>query len=285
VAVADAAIRSAAAIMAYKHWTIDDLPWDQLAVDRVDPVTLKVAKAAALVEYNGHDYADYLCAVFHDDAEFQAVARAWAGEEVQHGEALGRWAERVDPTWNFQEAVARFRAGYQIKTDVTGSKRGSQAAELVSRCMVETGTSSYYTALADSSSEPVFTAICRLIAADELRHYKLFYDFLKKYQEKEKLNRFQRLMIILSRIDETEDDELAYAYYAANYWDRPYSREQNYREYTKLAYGYYRPQHLDRMVAMVFKASGLKPHGWLHDRAASFAYRRMRRKAEAPLAA
>lgn len=265
--------------MAYKHWTIEELPWDQLAPEKVAPETLRVAKAAALVEYNGHIYADYLCNVFHDDPVFQQVARDWAVEEVQHGEALGRWAERVDPSWDFQAAVQRFRDGYRIDTGATDSKRGSRAGELVSRCIVETGTSSYYTALAESTEEPVFKQICKHIAADELRHYKLFYDHLKRYLEAEKLNRLQRLMISLSRINETEDDELAYAYYAANHWTRPYDRAENYSEYTKLAYSYYRPHHLDRMVAMVFKASGLKPQGWLHDMAAKFAYSRMRKKA------
>ena len=35
----------------------------------------KIIKAAALVEYNGRDYATYLCNVFNDDPEFQQVAR------------------------------------------------------------------------------------------------------------------------------------------------------------------------------------------------------------------
>lgn len=271
--------------MAYKHWTIDELPWDTLDPSKVAPETLRVAKAAALVEYNGHIYAEYLCNVFHDDPEFQQVARDWAVEEVQHGEALGRWAERIDPSWNFQDAVKRFRDGYKIETEQTASTRGSRSGELVARCIVETGTSSYYLALGDSTEEPVFKEICRLIAADELRHYKLFYDYLKHYLEQEKLGRLQRLWISLSRINETEDDELSYAYYAANHWTRPYDRAENYSEYTRLAYSYYRPQHLDRMVAMVFKASGLKPQGWLHDMAAKFAYNRMRKRAEGKLAA
>ncbi|ACI99626.1 ferritin-like domain-containing protein [Rhodospirillum centenum] len=268
--------------MAYRHWTIDELPWDRLDPSKVDPAMLKVAKAAALVEYNGHIYADYLCNIFADDPEFQEVARAWAVEEVQHGEALGRWAEAVDPAWSFQDAVQRFRDGYRIDTDATTSARGSRSGELVARCIVETGTSSYYTALGDSTDEPVFKLICKHIAADELRHYKLFYDYLKRYLERERLNRFQRLWIALSRINETEDDELAYAYYAANHWQQPYDRAVNTREYMLHAYSYYRPQHLDRMVAMVFKASGLKPQGMLHDLAARVAFKRMRRRAGLP---
>ena len=47
--------------------------------------------------------------------------------------------------------------------------------------MVEIGTSSYYTALADATKEPVLQIICRQIAADEFRHFKLFYDHLRRY--------------------------------------------------------------------------------------------------------
>lgn len=266
--------------MAYTHWTIEGLPWDQLDPAKASPVMLKLAKAAALVEYNGHIYADYLCNVFRDDPEFCQITRDWAVEEVQHGEALGTWAARVDPSWDFQAAVQRFRDGYKIDVDAMESKRGSRAGELVSRCIVETGTSSYYTALADATDEPVFKQLCRHIAADELRHYKLFYDHLKRYLESEKLNRVQRFMVCLSRINETEDDELSYAFYAANYWTRPYERVENNAEYTSLAYSFYQPQHVDRMVGMVFKASGLKPHSWLHNWASRFAYKRMHKKAE-----
>ncbi|HYC05198.1 MAG TPA: ferritin-like domain-containing protein [Azospirillaceae bacterium] len=265
--------------MANAHWTIDALPWDRLDRSKVDSDILKVIKAAALVEYNGHIYADYLCNVFNDDEIFKQVARDWAVEEVQHGEALGRWAQAVDPAWDFQAAVQRFRDGYQIPVQVDASTRGSRSGELVARCIVETGTSSYYTALAEATDEPVLKQICKHIAADEFRHYKLFYDHLRRYLDKEKLGRFGRLKVSLSRINETEDDELSYAFHAANHWERPYVREKAYNDYVSRAYSYYKPQHLDRMVSMVFKASGLNPQGWLHGVASRFAYSRMKKQA------
>ncbi|MDE1149478.1 MAG: ferritin-like domain-containing protein [Azospirillaceae bacterium] len=267
------------------HWTIAGLSWDKLAPAQVTPDILKLIKAAALVEYNGDTYADYLCNVFADDAEFCVTARKWAVEEIQHGEALGTWAERVDPFWSFQDAVTRFREGYKIDIDVNQSVRGSRAGELVARCIVETGTSSYYTALAEATEEPVLKQICRLIAADEFRHYKLFYDYLGDYLVKERLGKLGRLRVSLSRINETEDDELSFAYHAANNGNAPYHRETAFADYVRKAYSYYRPHHLDRMVAMVFKASGLKPQGWLHDFASRYAYKRMMKKAGVPLAA
>jgi rubrerythrin len=250
--------------MSSTHWKIDELPWDRLSPAAVDADLLKVIKAAALVEYNADTYAGYLKKIFHDDLEFCVAADRWAVEEVQHGAALGLWAERIDPSWSLEKAMARFRAGYTPEhfiNDVSGSVRGSRSGEMVARCMVETGTSSYYSAIGEATTEPVLQEICKHIAADEFKHYKLFYDTLNKYLDSEKLSRIKRLQIAIGRIAESEDDELSYAFYAANENDStPYDRETFNKAYLSRAYGYYRPKHLDRAVAMIFKACGFKPH-------------------------
>lgn len=244
-----------------KHWTLDDIPWDRIDRSRVDPEILRIVKAAAMVEYNGGDYASYLCGVFHDDPEFQAAAKQWSVEEVQHGEALGRWAELADPSFDLKAAFKRFKDGYRIDTKPDASIRGSRTGELVARCIVETGTSSYYTALMEAVDEPVLKEICRNIAADELRHYKLFYSHMQRYLKREKVSRLRRAMVALSRAGETEDDELAYAYYAANAGDEPYVRRRNNRAYARRAYGVYRVHHVKRGIAMLLKAAGFEPYG------------------------
>jgi len=94
----------------------------------------------------------------------------------------------------------------------------------------------------------------------------LFYDNLKRYLDKDGLNRLQRLKVALGRINETEDDELSYAFYAANTEPgTPYDREHNNREYMRRAIPYYRDTHIDRALAMIFKACGLKPHSRMFD--------------------
>jgi rubrerythrin len=248
-----------------KHWTLDDISWDKFDRSKVDPQILRVIKAAAMVEHNGFDYGVYLRNVFSEDTEFKAATETWAVEEVQHGKALGRWAQLADPDFDFDASFARFRDGYKLPLDATKSVRGSLAGELMARCIVETGTSSYYTALRDATDEPVLKEICARIAADELRHYKLFYSHMRRYVEKEGLGFWGRLRIGFSRILESEDDELAYAYYAANGSTEAYSRRDNTRAHALRAYRVYRPGHLQRAVAMVFKAVGLKPQGRLSD--------------------
>lgn len=245
------------------NWTLDDIPWDRFDPALVDPDLLRIAKAASMVEHNAGDYVAYLCNVFSDDTAFQRTARVWGDEEVQHGQALGRWAELADPSFDFASSFKRFQEGYHIPVDSAESVRGSRVGELIARCVVETGTSSFYSALADAAEEPVFKDICRRIAADEFRHYKLFYDQANIYAEHERLSPARRLLISVSRVMETEDDELAYAYYAAHGGDEPYDRKVNNREYMARAYQVYRRQHIERGISMIMKAVGLNPRGWL----------------------
>lgn len=261
---------------AREHWTVEGLGWDRFDPAKVDPEILKIVKAAALVEYNADDYVTYLSRIFAGDPDFDAAVRQWGVEEVQHGRALGAWAEKVDPDWSLERAIARFRAGYRpehFASADTVSVRGSRAGELVARCMVEVGTSSYYSALGEATDEPVLKEICRNIAADEFRHYKLFYDHMNRYLAREALGRIARLRVALGRIAESEDDELAYAYYAANTApDAPYDRGRYSREYMRRAYGYYKKPVVDRAVAMVFKACGFKPQSLIYRAASALAW-------------
>jgi hypothetical protein len=244
-----------------RSWTLDDIPWDRLDAAQVDDDIIKIVRAASLVEYNASDYANYLCSVFHDDPEFQQAAKDWAVEEVQHGKALGEFARRIDPAFDFDERLKVYRERVPIDIHAQDSIRGSRAGELVARCMVEVGTSSFYTAIGQATNDPALQAICKNIATDEWQHYGLFYRYLKKYLEHEDLPRYRRLMVALGRIAETEDDELATAYHTANTPDQPYDRKESLRAYSKRALPLYHPSHVQTAMGMIFKAVGYKPHG------------------------
>ena len=257
-----------------KHWQIEDVAWDRFAADKVDPAIIPLVKAAAMVERNGTDYAIYLNNVFRDDPELGRAVDNWSLEEVQHGDALGRWASLADPAWDYRAAFARFREGYRIPLEAQISVRGSRAGELIARCMVETGTSSYYTALGESTSEPVLQQVCRLVAADEFRHFKLFYDHMRRWLERERIGLPRRLRIAVGRIGETEDDELAYAWHCANEPpDMPYDHARCVAAYMGRAMAFYRFNHIERATGMIFKAVGLPPRGRLSDGAARLAWR------------
>ncbi|MEE9289868.1 MAG: ferritin-like domain-containing protein [Alphaproteobacteria bacterium] len=258
------------------HWAPEDIPWETFDPARVDPDIVKLVKAAAMVEKNSADYATYLCNVFADDLAFQKAARHWAREEVQHGDVLGRWAEMADPDFDFPARFETFKRGYRIAVDRVSSVRGSRSGELVARCVVEVGTSSYYSALRDAVDEPVLKAICGRIAGDELRHYKLFYSYLQRYQQDERPSRWARIKVVLGRIAESDDDELSYAFYAANNQGEPYRRRANAAAYEVMAHGLYHRGTVRAAVAMTLEAAGLKSHGFLALALSGLAWRVMR---------
>ncbi|HEY2132205.1 MAG TPA: ferritin-like domain-containing protein [Acetobacteraceae bacterium] len=268
-----------------KHWKIDEVGWDRFDPAKTDPALVPLVKAAAMVERNGTDYAIYLNNVFGDDPDFREAVDNWAVEEVQHGDALGRWAMLADPGWDFQAAFARYKAGYQLPLEATDSVRGSRTGELIARCMVETGTSSYYTALADSTDEPVLRQVCQLIAADEYRHFKLFYDHMRRYLGREKISFLRRLRIAAGRITESEDDELAFAYHCSNEGlDQTYDHRRCIAAYMGKAMSMYRFRHIERSIGMVLKSVGLRPRGRLSDGLAKLAWRLMQQRRRKMLA-
>ncbi|MES2472161.1 MAG: ferritin-like domain-containing protein [Pseudomonadota bacterium] len=267
----------------YKQgWTMDDVHWSLFDPEQVDQTLLCAIKAAALVEYNAPDYVTYLKRVLAGSPETMAAIEQWGREESQHGRALGRWAEMADPTFKLEEAFVRFRKGYTPAHFEGGeefSVRGSRRGEMVARCVVESGTSSYYTAIRDATEEPVLKEIAGRVAADEYRHYKLFYDILNAQTEAD-IGFWTRLKIAIGRVRESDDDELAYAYYCANVPPEkeaitPYKRKKYSRLSAHASMTVYHRRHIQKLVQMVVKVVGANPHGWMANLAGALLWRRL----------
>ena len=265
-----------------RGWSSADIAWESFDPRRLEPDILLVIKAAAMVERNAVDYSTYLARVFQGDARFLAALESWTAEEVKHGELLGRYAEMADPAFDFQARFKRFTDGYRAPLESEASIRGSRSGELLARCIVETGTSSFYSAIRDATAEPVLKALCHRIAGDEFRHYKLFYATLRNTLPQEGLPVWRRILVALGRIRESDDDELAYAWHAANDpADMDYDLARCNRDYAVRAYALYGQRHAERAAQMVVKAVGLDPKGWLGRRARAFAWSKMQQRARA----
>ena len=243
-----------------RQWKLEDIAWSSFDSSAVDPRLLAAVKTASVVEANSADYVRYLQNVFCEDAAFKAEAARWGEEEAQHGAALGRWAEMADPSFDFAASLARFRSGYRISVEAGQSVRGSQAGELLARCVVESGTCSYYSALRDQAREPVLRQICHRIAQDEARHYRLFHRYLGRYANGAHLGRWARMRIVFARVAETDDDELAYAYHSTNEAHGAgvvYDRRRCAGAYQRLAMSMYGLTHVRTLVGMIALALGM----------------------------
>ena len=249
--------------MTKKHWSLDDIEWGRFDPSKVSPDLIAVIKTAAMVERNGADYGLYLNNVFNDDPAFRAVAAAWAKEEEQHGLALGRWAALADPAFDMDASFTRFTEMYKIPLDVDASIRGSRTGELCARCVVETGTSSFYSAIRDAVDEPVLKQICKNIAADEFRHYQLFYRHMERYLVSDRgASTWERVKVAFTRFREADDDEIASAYHAGNAVAGAYDRTSANAAYASRAFGFYQKRHVRRAGHMFAQAAGFNPDSW-----------------------
>ncbi len=247
-------------------WTLDDVDWGAFDPSKVDPDLLRVIKASAMIELNAPDYVTYLKNVFHDDELMKEAADRWGAEEQQHGRALGRWVALADPEFDFEDAFQRFTEGYSLPLDTDESVRGSRAAELVARCIVESGTTSFYSAVKDASDEPVLKQVAGFIAGDEMRHYKLFWDHFNRIEGDKSASFRERLTVAIGRIREADDDdEMGYAYYCANTAPGAAEFDQEFYggSYEFYAKGLYRQPHINRLVSMTAKAVGMNPQSFL----------------------
>ena len=264
-------------------WTLDDVDWSRFDASKTSPALLAAVKAASLVEYNAPDYVAYLKRVYRGAPE-STIRRIeqWGEEETQHGLALARWAELADPSFDFNRAFARFRTLYRAAhfEGAQASVRGSRRGEMIARCVVESGTSSLYSAMRDASDEPVLKEVAGRIAADEFRHYRLFYDILQDETEPD-LPLWRKLWVAVSRVQESDDDELACAYYCANVPPEdaattPYRRRVYAKAYQEKLMAFYRRHHIDRLVKMVARPAGLNPSGRLSRIASAVLWRVLR---------
>ena len=260
-------------------WTLDDIPWDRFDPAKVDPDLVPIVKAAGLVEHNGRAYAHHLCLVFADDSEFQQTARRWGEEEVQHGR---RW--RAGRRWPIRNSIstppspASGKASASISTATArGAVRGparwwraasskSAPAPITPRCA--TPLASRYCRRSAAISPPTNCGITGCSTRTSTAIWR-----------RTGSGAWAGCASRSAASPKSDDDELAYAYYAANETGRPYDRRRCNRAYARRVYALYRPHHVERGVAMLLKAAGLTPNGRLGILASRLAWRAMRYRA------
>ena len=176
--------------MTRQHWTIDDIPWQAIRHDAVAESEgyFYLVASASLMESATDLYTENLIDYFSGDEEVTSwLEKYWLPEELQHGEALRRYVEVAWPGFDWQPVRQRFVEEFKPYCDMSLEPTRSQ--EMASRCVVETGTASYYRTLSRASPEPVLAMLTRHIAEDEVRHYKHFYRYFRKYRDIENTGR------------------------------------------------------------------------------------------------
>lgn len=190
-------------------WRYQDL--DFAGIDRTlivdDEDAFFILCGPSFVESGAELYAANLAALFGDDrAMSDWLRQRWVWEELQHGQALRAYIRVVWPDFDWDHAFQRFLEEYARRATSERLEK-THALEMVSRCVVETGTATLYRAIATFVREPVLRDFCERICADEVRHYKQFYEAFRRYNRVEGHGRRRVLGALLRRLSEIRNDD------------------------------------------------------------------------------
>ncbi len=191
-----------------QRWTLDDIPWRAIRRDEAvrSEALFYLVASASLMESATDLYTENLIDYFNGDDEVTAwLEDYWLPEELQHGRALRRYVETVWPEFDWEAVNRRFVEEFKPFCDI--ALEPMRSLEMASRCVVETGTASYYTTLSRASPDPVLARLTRLIAEDEVRHYKHFYRYFRRYRDDEGLSRIGVVPGLWRRLRMTGGDD------------------------------------------------------------------------------
>lgn len=195
-------------------WSMDAIRYGDIARDAVedDALLFQVVASASFIEITSDLYTENLVEYFRDDPDLvDWLAHHWEPEELQHGAALKRYVEIAWPDFDWRRAYAGFFAEYSRCCSLD-NLAPTRALEMVARCVVETGTASFYRMLAEAAPEPVLRQIAGNIAADEVRHYKNFFYFFRRYRAAEHPGRTAVLKTLWDRAQEVDAEDAYIAF-------------------------------------------------------------------------
>ncbi len=195
-------------------WSMDAIRYCDLAREVVedDELLFQIVASASFVEITSDLYTENLIEYFRGDPELVDWLRYhWEPEELQHGAALKRYVEVAWPEFDWRRAYQDFFAEYSHCCSLE-NLAPTRALEMVARCVVETGTASFYRMLAEAAPEPVLHEITSNIAADEVRHYKNFYYFFRRYRDSESPRRISVLRTLWDRAQEVDAEDAFIAF-------------------------------------------------------------------------
>jgi hypothetical protein len=218
-------------------WSVDRLPWSELRRETIadDETLFYMVTTASFVEITTDLYTTNLIAHYRDEEPLVGwLVHHWQPEELQHGVALRRYAQTVWPEFPWEDAYAAFFKEYAALCN-DGALEPTRSGEMAARCIVETGTSSYYTVLRDLSPEPLLKTIAGHIRNDEVGHYRYFYHAFRHYARVEKTPRRRTARALWRRIREAngEDAYVAFRHVHAFHARAPDRLEEDYRMFRR----------------------------------------------------
>jgi len=195
------------------HWTMADLDLSRIEHESVrdDSFTYYLVAGASFIETAADVYTNNLVHHFPDPVARDWLAKRWQLEELQHGRALRAYVEAVWPDLAWEQGYAGFLEEYS-RLCTMEQLEDSRTLEMAARCVVETGTATFYTTVHACACEPVLKRLAGLIRRDEVRHYNYFRSFYQAYQAEERVGRLSVLRALYKRFTEAEQEDAYVAF-------------------------------------------------------------------------
>jgi hypothetical protein len=219
------------------RWRIEDIDFDQVDVVAVrnDEFLFYMLASASFVEILSDVYSRNLIEHFRCDAELSSwLKEYWQQEEVQHGQVLKAYVKKVWPEFDWEAAHAAFWQEYKSLC-LAEQLEAHRGLELVGRCVVETGTSTFYRAIHNYVNESVLRQIIDNIATDEASHYAHFRRYFARYNAVERHSFRAVVATIWRRIWQIGDDDAYLAFkhvYAARHPNHAF-QESDWQQFHK----------------------------------------------------
>ncbi len=190
-------------------WGLDHIPYDAIDMARVsgcDDLLYMVA-GASFIEIASDLYTGNLIQYFDGDATVvEWLDQHWQHEELRHGRALRGYVQHAWPEFDWDAAYSTFFAEYS-KLCTVEEFESTRGLEMAARCVVETGTATFYKALSERATEPVLAGIAARIGAEEVGHYKHFFRYFREYSTSERIGRLRVLGALKRRVLEARQSD------------------------------------------------------------------------------
>lgn len=196
------------------HWRLNDIAYHQIdaVLVRDDVFLFQTLASASYVEILSEMYSANLVEHFDGRSDVTGWLRdSWQHEEVQHGEALKAYVQAVWPDFDWEGGFEGFRREYSACCTVE-QLEPRRALELVARCVIETGTATFYRSLHDYAREPVLRQLLDNIKSDEVAHYAHFRRYYEESNAAERNGLFAVLATIWRRVREVRGEDAYIAY-------------------------------------------------------------------------
>lgn len=197
-----------------QSWYLDDIDFSAVNIGRVtnDRTLFATLASASFVEIFSQKYAANLIQLFARDTQLTRwLTQQWQRDEVRHGEALKRYVQTAWPDFDWEAAYRRFEQEYSALCSVA-QLESRLPLELIARCVVETGTSSFYRALQSYVDETVLLQILERIRCDEIAHFSHFRHSFIEYNRQQRQSVPDILRTIWRRIREIDNEDAFIAF-------------------------------------------------------------------------